>query len=267
MIKNREKTEKRGYFKPVTLNSDLHIESNRSIISTPGVNVLAFIPGSDPKLKEEVIVLTAHYDHLGKRGDDIFHGADDNASGTAALIEIAEAFQEASEEGYRPRRSVLCLLVTGEEKGLLGSQYYTEHPLIPLEHTVANINLDMIGRIDDKHDDGNYIYVIGSDRLSKDLHDINERVNATYTNLDLDYTYNAPDDPNQYYYRSDHYSFAKRGIPAIFYFSGTHADYHKTSDTPDKIDSEKATRITRLAFHLAWELAWRDERIKVDVKD
>ena len=157
------------------------------------------------------------------------------------------------------------MLVTGEEKGLLGSQYYSEHPLFPLDKTVADVNIDMIGRIDDHHPDSNYTYVIGSDRLSTELHEINETVNKKYTHLNLDYTYNRDDDPNRFYYRSDHYNFAKKGIPSIFYFSGVHDDYHRPSDTPDKIMFGKAETIARLAFHTAWELANRDERIKFDV--
>jgi Zn-dependent M28 family amino/carboxypeptidase len=234
-------------------------------MSMPGVNVLGYIEGIDQALKEEVVVITAHYDHLGHRGNDIFYGADDNASGTSAVLEIAQAFAEAKAIGQGPRRSDLCMLVTGEEKGLLGSQYYAEHPVFPLDHTVANVNIDMIGRTDQKHDHTNYTYVIGSDRLSTELHEINETANRLYTHLKLDYTYNDDDDPNRFYYRSDHYNFAKNGVPAIFYFSGVHDDYHRPTDTPDKVMYEKAETIARLAFHTAWELANRDQRIKVDV--
>ena len=159
------------------------------------------------------------------------------------------------------------MLVSGEEKGLLGSQYYVDHPLFPLENCVANINVDMVGRVDEKHKNNpEYIYVIGSDRMSTELHQINEQANATYTKLELDYTYNAEDDPNRYYYRSDHYNFAERGIPAIFFFNGTHPDYHRTSDTVDKIQFGKMAKIGQLVFYTAWELANREQRIKVDVK-
>ena len=157
------------------------------------------------------------------------------------------------------------MLMTGEEKGLLGSQYYVEHPIFSLEQTVADVNIDMIGRVDEQHADSNYTYVIGADRLSTELHDINEAVNSKYTKLFLDYTFNMDSDPNRFYYRSDHYNFAKNNIPVIFYFSGVHADYHRPSDTPDKIMYEKAETIARLAFHTTWELANRDERIKVNV--
>ena len=231
-----------------------------------GENVLGYIEGSD--LKEELIVITAHYDHLGKHEEKIYNGADDDGSGTVALMEIAEAFMIAKKEGNGPRRSVLLMAVSGEEKGLLGSKYYTDNPQFPLEKTVANLNIDMIGRIDDWHDHGNYIYLIGSDMLSKDLHDLSEKVNYEYIKgespLSLDYTYNAKNDPNRYYYRSDHYNFAKNNIPVIFYFNGIHEDYHKTTDTIEKIDFDKTRKITKLIFLTAWEIVNRDERVKLD---
>ena len=267
VIKARDKIAKKRKLKPVTIPVVIEGTFSREVESTPGVNVLAYIEGIDPDMKDEVIVITAHFDHIGMRGDDIYNGADDNASGTSGVMEIAQAFHEAKIRGFGPKRSVLCMLVTGEEKGLLGSNYYAEHPIFPLENTVANINIDMIGRMDDKHSSPDYTYVIGADRLSTDLHKINEAVNKKYTHLELDYTYNAKDDPNQFYYRSDHYNFAKRGIPAIFFFSGVHEDYHKSTDTVDKIMFDKAANIARLAFHTGWELANRDERIRVDVID
>ncbi|MEC7863476.1 MAG: M28 family metallopeptidase [Bacteroidota bacterium] len=227
-----------------------------------GSNVLGYIEGTD--LKEELIIITAHYDHLGKHDSLIFNGADDDASGTAAAMEIAEAFMLAKKKGDGPRRSVLIMPVSGEEKGLLGSKYYTDHPVYPLEKTVANLNIDMIGRLDDWHDTANYVYLIGADRLSQELHDISETVNEKYIGLDLDYRFNEEDDPNRYYYRSDHYNFAKNNIPVIFYFNGVHEDYHKTTDTVDKIDFKKIETITRLIFLTAWQLANRDERIIVD---
>jgi Zn-dependent M28 family amino/carboxypeptidase len=232
-----------------------------------GANVLGYIEGSDSVLKKEIVVVTAHYDHLGKRGEEIFRGADDDGSGTSGVIEIAEAFAIAKKQGNGPRRSVLCMTVTGEEKGLLGSNYYTHYPIFPLENTVVDINIDMIGRVDEPHKDNpNYIYVIGADRLSSDLHNINERMNANYTKLTLDYTYNAESDPNRYYYRSDHYNFAEKGIPAVFFFNGTHPDYHRTSDTIDKINFEMLAKRTQLAFFTAWEIANRKDRIIVDKK-
>lgn len=249
------------------INVELSISIERNIEKYTSSNVLAFIEGTD--LKDELIVISAHYDHIGMEDDgQINNGADDDASGTATAMEIGEAFKKASEDGNGPRRSVLILHVSGEEKGLLGSQYYTDNPWFPLNQTVSNLNIDMIGRVDEAHkNDSNYIYVIGSDKLSMDLHNINEEANATHTQLELDYTYNDPNDPNRFYYRSDHYNFAKYGIPVIFYFSGVHEDYHQPTDTPEKIMHEKTAKIGRLIFHTAWELANRDERIEVDVEN
>jgi len=235
------------------------LKSNKWI---KGENVLAYIEGTD--LKDELIIITAHYDHLGKHEEKTFNGADDDGSGTVAAMEIAEAFMLAKKEGNGPRRSILVMCVSGEEKGLLGSKYYTDNPIYPLENTVANLNIDMIGRVDDWHENGDYIYLIGADRLSQELHDISEQINEEFVGLELDYTFNEEDDPNRYYYRSDHYNFAKNNIPVIFYFNGVHEDYHKVTDTVEKIDFEKIQTITRLVFLTAWELANREERIVVD---
>ncbi len=265
VIKLRNRITQKGESGTIHIPVNIEWKAIHQTTSLMGVNVLGYIEGTDPKLKDELIVVSAHYDHLGMRGEDIFFGADDNASGTSAVLEIAQAMAQAKAKGDGPRRSVLCMLVTGEEKGLLGSQYYSEHPVFPLENTVADINIDMIGRMDTLHKQANYTYVIGSDRLSTGLHQINESVNQQYTHLDLDYTYNADDDPNRFYYRSDHYNFAKNGIPSIFYFSGVHEDYHRPTDTPDKLMYGKAKTIAQLAFYTAWELANRDQRIKVDV--
>ena len=228
-----------------------------------GENVLGFIEGTD--LKDEVLIITAHYDHLGKKDTSIYNGADDNASGTSAILEIAEAFMNAKKDSFGPRRSILIMAVSGEEKGLLGSKYYTENPIYPLEKTIANLNVDMIGRIDKHHKNGDYVYLIGSDRLSTELHNISEAVNKKNFKLELDYTFNDRDDPNRYYYRSDHYNFAKNKIPVIFYFNGVHDDYHKPTDTIDKIDFEKTQKISRLIFLTAWELANRNERPSLDI--
>jgi hypothetical protein len=265
IIKLRDKITRKGKPLHTTIPVDIQLNPVHQIKSTPSVNVLGYIEGTDPVLKNEVVIVSAHFDHLGMRGNDIFFGADDNASGTSGVLEIAQAFAQAKTNGQGPKRSVLCMLLTGEEKGLLGSQYYVEHPVFPLAQTVADINIDMIGRVDDEHADSNYTYVIGADRLSTELHDINEVANSKYTKLFLDYTFNKDSDPNRFYYRSDHYNFAKNNIPVIFYFSGVHADYHRPSDTPDKIMFGKAAAIARLAFHTTWELANRDERIKVNV--
>ncbi len=268
VVKLRRKMEKRGKARSLVFPAEVEMELSKKLYELSGENVMGYIEGSDPELKEEIVVLSAHYDHLGKRGNAIYYGADDNASGTSTVLELTEAFVQAKEKGLGPRRSILVLLVSGEEKGLLGSQYFAENPVFPLEQMVVDINVDMIGRVDKKHAaDSNYIYVIGSDRLSTELHQINEEANATYTQLELDYTYNAEDDPNRFYYRSDHYNFAKNGIPSIFYFSGTHDDYHRTTDTADKIMYEKMARVGRLIFHTAWIIANRDTRLKVDKKN
>lgn len=262
VTKRVQKIASKGKSKSVKLKTDFKGEYDNYLNLLEGRNVLGFIEGSD--LKEEVIVVSAHYDHLGKRGNDIFNGADDNGSGTSTVLDIAQAFKLAKEAGHGPRRSLLFLLVTGEEKGLLGSQWYAENPTLPLENIVADVNVDMIGRIDDEHTDANYVYVIGSDRLSTDLHKINEKANNDYTQIVLDYTYNSEEDPNRYYYRSDHYNFAVKGIPAIFFFSGVHKDYHRPSDTIEKILFDKVEKTGRLIFHTTWELANRDDRIRVD---
>jgi Zn-dependent M28 family amino/carboxypeptidase len=226
-------------------------------------NVVAYIKGSEKP--DELIVLSAHYDHVGVKNGEVYNGADDDGSGTVSLIEIAKAFQKAKNEGNGPKRSILILHVTGEEIGLYGSKYYTENPLFPLANTVANLNVDMIGRIgSEKEGNENYIYLIGSDKLSQGLHDLSEAVNEKYVNLELDYTYNDDNDPNRFYYRSDHYNFAKNNIPVIFYFNGTHADYHKPTDTPEKINYELLAKRSKLIFLTAWEIANQEERITVD---
>ena len=255
--KNEKETSK------INLEFKVNYKSRSEKIQTE--NVLAYIKGSEKP--EEVIVISAHLDHEGVKGDDIYNGADDDGSGTVAILEIAEAFKLASDNGHRPRRSILFLHVTGEEKGLLGSRYYTDiDPVFPLENTVVNLNMDMIGRTDPKRDSSNrnYLYLIGSDKLSTELHNISEEVNGKYCNIEFDYTYNDENDPNRFYYRSDHYNFAKNNIPVIFYFNGTHADYHQPSDTPDKIDYDLLENRTRLVFYTAWELANRENRIVVD---
>lgn len=240
--------------------------ARRNMTALASENVLAFIEGSDPSLKEEIVVISAHYDHIGIVNGQINNGADDDGSGTVTTLEIAEAFATAREEGKGPRRSILFLHVSGEEKGLLGSEWYTEYPVYPLENTVCDLNIDMIGRKDSLHTTAEYVYLIGSDRLSTDLHRISEQCHETYaSNLYLDYTYNDPNDPEQFYYRSDHYNFAKNNIPVIFYFTGVHPDYHKPGDDVEKIMFDKMETIARLIFHTAWEVANRDERLKVDV--
>jgi len=246
---------------PVKLNIAIKSE-NKEVDSE---NVVAIIEGSEKP--DEYVVISSHLDHIGITANgQINNGADDDGSGTVALLEIAEAFKDAADAGQGPKRSVVFLHVTGEEKGLLGSRYYTDFdPIFPLENTVANLNIDMIGRIDPKYKgDRNYLYLIGSDKLSTDLHELSEAVNEKYTNIEFDYTFNDENDPNRFYYRSDHYNFAKNNIPIIFYFNGTHADYHKPSDTVEKINYDLLENRTRLIFFTAWELANRDQRVVVD---
>lgn len=250
------------FSKPVfTLNAQLNTKEEKLSSS----NVLAYIEGSDPVLSKEVVIITAHYDHIGVDHGVVYNGADDDGTGTVALLELAEAFMEARKNGQGPKRSILIMPVSGEEKGLLGSDYYSSHPIIPLENTVADLNIDMIGRNDIGHEkDTNYIYIIGSNMLSNDLHDANERMNAKYTQLKLDYKFNSLSDPNQFYYRSDHYNFAKHNIPVIFYFSGVHEDYHQPTDDVEKIIFSKAEKVARLVFFTAWEISDASKRITLN---
>jgi len=249
-----------------TVTSSIQFEQN--IEEGMSENVLGYLEGSDPILKKEILVISAHYDHIGKNDDVVFNGANDDGSGTVSVLELADAFKKAKDAGFGPKRSILFLLVSGEEKGLLGSKYYTDNPVFPLENTVTDLNIDMVGRVDEKHkDSGDYIYVIGSDKLSTTLHKISEEANAKSKQIEFDYTYNDPKDPNRYYYRSDHYNFAKNNIPVIFYFNGVHEDYHKETDTVEKIDFKAMETIDRVVFYTAWEIANRAERPAVDVEN
>jgi len=257
--------------KPVALNySEARFKTQTS-------NVVAVLPGTD--LKDEYVIITAHMDHIGKRGDSvIYYGADDDGSGTCAVMEIAEAFTKAWKSGKGPRRSIIFMTVSGEEMGLWGSKFYVENPLYPLDKTTVNLNIDMIGRIGNDYlksatdttkkgspDSLNYVYVIGDDKLSSDLRPISEKSNKEYTQLKLDYKYNDPKDPNRFYYRSDHYNFADKGVPILFYFNGVHKDYHRPTDTPDKINYDVYARRTQLVFYTAWDMANRDKMLKRDI--
>lgn len=228
-------------------------------------NVIAYIKGSEKP--EEVIIISAHLDHIGitKKGE-VNNGADDDGSGTVGILEIAQAFKQAEKDGFSPRRSIAFLHVTGEEIGLYGSRYYTDKaPIFPLKNTVANLNIDMIGRVDEDHTETpNYLYLIGSDRLSTELHNVSDSINKATVNINLDYRFNKKSDPNRFYYRSDHYNFAKHNVPVIFYFNGTHEDYHKPTDTPDKINYELLQKRVRLIFYTAWELANREHRVALN---
>ncbi|HRN35366.1 MAG TPA: M28 family peptidase, partial [Flavobacteriales bacterium] len=228
-----------------------------------GENVLGFISGSDKK--DELVVVTAHYDHVGVIDGEVYNGADDDGSGTVAVLGMAKAFAKAKAEGHGPRRSMLFMTVSGEEKGLLGSRWYTDHPVFPLDSTVADLNIDMIGRTDTVYgDSSSYVYVIGSRRISNELGNIIERENDALAKLHLDYTFDAADDPNRFYYRSDHYNFAKHGVPIAFFFNGVHADYHGPYDEVDKIRFDLLRQRTLLVFHTAWVLANSETRLAKD---
>jgi hypothetical protein len=258
---------KNGNPQPKTYNANVKLDFKKNVNELASTNVIGFLEGSDKK--DEYVFITAHYDHLGKRGDTtIYYGADDDGSGTVSVIELAEAFIKAKAAGKGPRRSIVFMTVSGEEKGLWGSEYYSDHPLFPLEKTTVDLNIDMIGRTDPKRKEGdssNYVYVVGDDKLSSDLRPISEAMNKKYTKLELDYKYNDPKDPEHIYYRSDHYNFARKGVPIIFYFNGTHNDYHKPSDTPDKIDYKQLAKRAQLVFFTAWEMANRNDMLKRDI--
>lgn len=263
VISQRNRINKRGKPSSFILPCNFSLDQEKNVRSVNGNNIMAYIEGTDKK--DEVLIISAHYDHIGKKAEDVFNGADDNGSGTTSVIQIAKAFQQAKKKGLAPRRSVLCLLVTGEEKGLLGSNYYVNNPRLDLNKTIADINIDMVGRIDAKYmNQKPYVYVIGSDRLSSELHSINESMNQKYSHLIMDYTYNAVDDPNRYYFRSDHYNFAEKKVPAIFFFNGTHEDYHRTTDDVEKIQFPLLAQRAKHIFCLAWNLANREQRIVVD---
>ncbi len=237
-------------------------------------NVVAVFEGSDPVLKDEYVALGAHYDHVGigtpVNGDAIYNGADDDGSGTTALLAIAEALAKAPN---RPKRSVLFNWHAGEEKGLWGSRYFTEYPTIPLQKIVAQINVDMIGRSKKQGDTNprnnslsgpNEIYVIGSKMMSTELGELTEAVNKEYLNLTYNYRYDDPKDPNRFFFRSDHYNYARKGIPIVFFFDGEHEDYHRPGDEPQKIDYEKMQKVVRTIYLTMWEIANRPTRPKVD---
>jgi hypothetical protein len=237
-------------------------------------NVVAVMEGSDPVLKNEYVALGAHYDHIGigtpVNGDAIYNGADDDGSGTTALLAMAEALAHTTP---RPKRSILFVWHTGEEKGLWGSRYFTQFPTIPLDRVVTQLNIDMIGRsktpgdtkIADKELSGpNEIYVIGSKMMSTELGQLSEAVNKAYLKLEFNYRYDDPHDPNRFFFRSDHFNYAQKGIPIIFYFDGVHEDYHQPSDSADKIDYQKMERVTRTIYSTMWEIANEANRPRVD---
>ena len=238
-------------------------------------NVVAIWEGSDPVLKNEYVAVGAHYDHVGignpdKNGDTIYNGADDDGSGTTGVLAMAEAI---SHTNPRPKRSILFVWHCGEEKGLWGSRYFTDNPTVPLDKVVTQLNIDMIGRSKKDGDVNprnaelsgpNEIYVIGSRMMSTELGEMTESVNKNFLNLTLNYKYDDPNDPNRFFFRSDHFNYARKGIPIAFFFDGEHEDYHRPGDSPDKIDYEKMQKVTRTIYTLLWTIAERPTRPKVD---
>ena len=261
--KNREPLNTDAFSKKVKIQYSFKEQQ----VTFNASNVAGYIEGSDKK--DEYVILTGHYDHLGMRNGKIYYGADDDGSGTCSVLEMAAAFAKAKAAGNGPRRTVIFMTVSGEEKGLWGSEYYSDHPLFSLDKTSADLNTDMVGRIDTERktaDTLNYVYVIGHDKLSSDLVVINEAVNQKYTGLTLDYKYDDPNDLNRIYYRSDHYNFARKGIPILFFYDGMlKADYHQPTDTIDKIYWDLYEKRVRMIFYTAWEIANRDAMLKRDI--
>jgi len=266
-----------NYEKTTSINTPMLIKAELKLGYGPvqkevlSSNVLGYLEGTD--LKNELLVYSAHYDHIGLNPDGmtdkVFNGADDDGSGTSGVLAIARAFSKAKKEGNGPRRSILFMMFTGEEKNLLGSEYYSLNPVFTMANTITNLNIDMIGRTDfiyrNTPDSTNYIYLVGTDKLSTDLHKISDKANAEYTKLKLDYRHNAKDDPTQIYYWSDHYNFAKNGVPVIFYYNGKHEDYHKVSDEVNKINFNLLSKRAKLAYYTGWDLVNRDNRPVMDV--
>lgn len=254
---------------PKALDLSVKMAISMQATRTATQNVAGILEGSDPKLKNEYVVFSAHYDHLKTSASgEVYPGADDDGSGTTAILAIAHAMSIE-----RPKRSVLVMFHAGEELGLLGSEYNTDFaPVVPLDKMVADLNIDMIGRskpsgdqneADEHLTDANSVYLVGSDRISKELHQISEETNSQFQKLKLDYYYNDPANPERIYYRSDHWNYAKHGIPVIFYFDGVHVDYHRPTDTVDKIDFQKMAKVTRLVFETGWRIANLDHRLAI----
>lgn len=252
---------------PIESKTEVKIKTSYKMEDVLASNVLGFLKGSDSA--SGTVVITAHYDHVGFDDEGIYNGADDDGSGTVSVLEIAESFAKARDAGVLPKKNILFMTVTGEEKGLLGSKYFTDFdPVIPLKDIVCNVNIDMVGRVDDDHKDNeNYVYSIGSGRLSSQLKELHENVNKKTEKLELDFEFDKLDDPNNFYKRSDHYNFAKNDIPVVFYFNGTHDDYHQTTDTVDKIRFDIMEKRARLIYYTTWEIANIDGRFELDQKE
>jgi len=261
----------------------INVDADYSVVRTQLThNVVGIIPGTDPTLKDTYVAFGAHYDHVGysqtstagrgfgggaagaggctgqtretpRQGDNIYNGADDDGSGTVALIGLAKAFAL----GPKPKRSLLFVWHSGEESGLYGSRYNADFPIVPIDKIAAQLNIDMIGRnrCDDPNEE-NKVYIVGSDRVSSELHNLNEDANASLPKpMALDYEFNDPTDPESLYTRSDHYSYAAKGIPIIFYTTGLHKDYHYVTDEVSKIDFPKMAHITQLVYATGMKVA------------
>lgn len=259
-----------GALQPKALNAEVAMKVVVDATRQTTQNVVATLPGTDPKLKDEYVAFSAHYDHLQTNAQGkIYPGADDDGSGTTSVLTIAHALSMRP-----PRRSVFVIFHAGEELGLLGSHYNTDYaPAVPLDKVVADLNIDMIGRskpagdTDEKDKnltDANTVYLVGADRISHELNQISEATNQKFDHLNLNYLYNDPKNPERIYYRSDHWNYAKHGIPIIFYFDGVHVDYHQPTDTVDKIDFTKMSRIARLVYETGWQLLNMDHRPAID---
>jgi len=250
----------------LSLNTPVHYKYSKSSDVVNASNILGIIEGTDKK--NEYVFLTAHYDHLGIQNGQIYNGADDDGSGTVTVIQMAAAFAKAKKEGNGPRRTIVFMTVSGEEKGLWGSEYYTDNPVFPLDKTSVDLNTDMIGRVDTERktsDTLNYVYVVGHDKLSSELPGINEAANNKNTKLVLDYMFDDPNDPNRIYYRSDHYNFARKGVPVLFFYDGMlQADYHKPTDDVEFINWPLFEKRAQMIFYTAWEMANRNDMLKRD---
>lgn len=247
----------------VVKNEDIHSQ-----------NVVGILEGSDAVLKTEYVAIGAHYDHVGMNpnlagADKIYNGADDNGSGTVSVMAMAEAMSK----GARPKRSVLFIWHAGEEKGLWGSEYFTDKPTVPIGSIITQLNIDMIGRAQQNGDENaknkllpkqGEVFLIGSKLMSTDLGEVSEATNKAFLNLSFNYKYDDPNDPERYFYRSDHFNYAKKGIPIIFYMDGDHADYHRVTDSIEKIDFPHMEKVARTIMATGWELANRATRPKVD---
>jgi len=260
--------------KELNARGSLKLVVNRTLVSVQ--NVAGILDGTDPKLKNEYVVFSGHYDHLQTDAGGIYPGADDDGSGTVSTLAIARAMSMNP-----PKRSVLIIFHAGEELGLLGSEYNTDYsPVVPLDKLVVDLNIDMIGReqkpgdpvyVDARQNNGyttppDGVFVVGANRISKELHNISEQTNNDYAHLKLDYHYNDPNEASRIYFRSDHWNYAKHGVPIIFYFTGVHADYHQHTDTVDKIDFDKMAHIAKFVYETGWRVANLDHRLAIDAK-